>query len=87
MDRLVEELVPLLREDGMDISSRMVKCCLQAARTILSMSKESLAIETLCESVSRELRSSLMLLPSQKVERVLTAYAGLIAQLEVIEIT
>jgi len=87
MDRLVEELVTLLRDDGMDISYRMVKCCLQAARKVLSLSKESLATEILCETVSRELRSSFMLLPTQKVERVLTAYAELIAQLEVIEIT
>ncbi len=87
MDRLVEELVPLLREDGMDISYQMVKCCLQASRRILARSKERLAIELLCDTVSRELRTSLMLLRPPDVQRVLTAYAALIAQLEVIEIT
>ncbi len=87
LDRLVRELVPELAAEGLEISSSMVKCCVQAARRVLGVAEDSMRLSELSEAVSLELRRARMLLAPAQVQRVLTAYGRLIAQLDVVQIT
>ena len=87
LDRMVQELLLELEDEGLSLSDCMVKCCVQAARTVLSLVDEELDLDALSEAVSTELRRALMLLRPAEVRRVLTAYARMLVQLEVVEIT
>ena len=82
LDQLVHEVVAGLHADGFDLSPHVVKVTVQLTRRLVDGSGAPTG-EELIAAVQRQLPHARVLLPAAQVERVVRAYAGVIAILDI----